>query len=297
MDIMVVSGFLGAGKTTFILEFIKHQREANKKFAILINEFGDLPIDGDIVRKEGLEVIELPSGCICCSLRASLPETIDEIFEKIRPDVLLIEPSGLATPLNVLDAIKNSRYLDKITVKPVLCIVDASAFQDFVDDFGKFYLDQIRTADIILINKIDTVSNDEINKIEEQIKEINPNAIVVRTYYCRFIPENGEHTFKSQSEETELIMESLSIIPKRNFRISEIEDFLNKVIEGKFGKIIRAKGFVECDGMYSFQISGKTYDLIKIDEKFDVEDVKITPKAVFIGSGLKVNQIKSFFES
>ena len=295
MEIIVVSGFLGAGKTTFIQKFVKkHQNYENRKFAILINEFGDIGVDGDILKNNGLEIIELPSGCICCSLRMSLPETIDRIFQEIKPDVLLIEPSGIATPYSVIEAIKNSKHAEKYRIKPLICVVDASAFQEMIGDFGKFYGEQIEAADVLLINKIDLVDDAELDKIEKRVQEINPSALTVRTSYCRTIPEVKEaaHKASGSGSDLDVFLETISISPVRHMSKNELEYAIQNVIEGRFGEVIRAKGFVNSDHMYLFQIFGKNYE-IRIMKNGESGDV--LPKAVFIGHNLDSENLRKLF--
>ncbi len=295
MEITVVSGFLGAGKTTFIQEFIKqNQNSTDRKFAVLVNEFGDVPVDGDVLRKEGLEIIELPSGCICCSLRMSLPDTVDRIFHEINPDILLIEPSGIATPNSVIDAIKNCKNVEKYIIKPLICVVDASVFNELIDDFGEFYVKQIASADVVLINKIDLVDNYEIEKTERKIREINPSALTVRTSYCRFIPEGGELSNRSEKSDPDLdiFLEAVSISPVRDFTHNELKTVLQDAVNGKFGKVLRAKGFVRCEGMHLFQISGKNYRIEMWDEN---EKIGVTTKAVFIGNSLNKESLREVF--
>ncbi len=291
MDILIVSGFLGAGKTTFILEFARKYGRKNKTgIAVIVNEFGDISVDGDIIKMDGLDVIELPSGCICCSLRASLPEAIDTIFERMKPEVLLIEPSGIATPSNILDAIESCKHAKDYRIKPVICIVDASTFHEFIDDFGKFYIEQIKTADIVLINKIDLVKENEVVEIEKEISRENPYAIILKSEYCRNVTENIGEMRKTdhKSSGLELILESVSLIPKKKFTFDELENIVTGIANGKFGNVIRAKGFVECDGFCMFQISRKNFEIKKIEEN-------VKPKVVFIGDHLKSEKIKQVF--
>ena len=296
MEVIVVSGFLGAGKTTFILEYAKEQGERGKKIAILVNEFGDLSIDGDVIRRGGLEVIELPSGCICCSLRASLPETIDTIYEQFKPDVLLIEPSGIATPENVISGVKNSRHAEKYRIMPLICIVDASSFNELIDDFGRFYREQIETADVILINKVDIVKDEEVDKIESQIKKINPYAMILRTVYSKIAAEDWVEHKRAEKKEvdvSEIFLDYISLIPKRKFSREKLEKVLEEIAEGKYGKVIRAKGFVECDGICIFQLSGKNYEIAKLDSK---EEEEAELKAVFIGKEMLAEKLRELFE-
>ena len=285
MEIVVVTGFFGAGKTTFILQYMTNY---NGNVAVLVNEFGDLSIDGEVIKKGELEVIELPSGCICCSLRASLPETIDMIYENIKPDLLIIEPSGIATPGNVLSAIKDCKYAKEYIIKPVIGVVDSSTFWEFIDEFGKFYVDQIKTADIILLNKIDLVKLEDAERIEERLKILNPHALIVRTSYCKFFPENGVHERGVEDREFDVNLDALSIIPKKRFTKKELEGILSRIVGGEFGEMVRAKGFVECgENYYMFQISGKRYELVEWSSD--------KPKAVIIGIGLNKDGLRKLF--
>jgi len=296
MEIIVVSGFLGAGKTTFILEYAKEQSERGKRIAILVNEFGDLSIDGDVIRRGGLEVVELPSGCICCSLRASLPETIDTIFEQFKPDVLLIEPSGIATPENVISGVKNSKHAERYRIMPLICIVDASSFNELIDDFGRFYREQIEAADVVLINKVDMVKDEEVDKIESHIRKINPYAMILKTVYSKITAEDWvqhKKAWKKEVKTSEIFLDYLSLIPKRKFRREELEKVLEDIADGRYGKVVRAKGFVESDGICMFQLSGRNYEIVKLNSK---EGEKVELKAVFIGKEMLTEKLREMFE-
>jgi len=215
----------------------------------------------------------------------------------LKPDVLLIEPSGIATPANVLAAIKRCRHAEKYTLRPLIGIIDATVFQDYVDDFGEFYRNQVETADILLINKTDLVSDEELDEIEKKVKEINPHAMTVRTRYCRFIPEGGEHAGEVEYEEvdSQIPLQSLAIVPEKKFTKQELEEFLKKLVNGEFGRVIRAKGFVECDGLCMFQVAGGRYEIVEWGSNQVPGNLKPAPRAVFVGGGLKVEELMRVF--
>ncbi len=289
MEIQIVSGFFGSGKTTFILNFLK---KTEKKVAVLVNEFGELSIDGDIIKTENdLEVVELPSGCICCSLRGSLPVTIDQIYESYMPDILLIEPSGIATPSNILVAIRDAKNSGDFTVKPVIGIVDASNFMDYLVEFGNFFRDQIETSDVILINKSDLVGEMTLDMITAKINEINPTAVIIRTSYCKFIPdvEGKRDILDVESKDYILDLVSVSITPGKAISEKGLKEFVQDLAEGKYGVVIRAKGFIMSDVYYTFQVSGGNWTFEKCKKQ-------VSPKAVIIGTDLKVKAITKFFE-
>lgn len=286
MEILIVTGFFGAGKTSFIQQYLK---KSDEKVAILVNEFGDISIDGEIIRKGDLEVVELPGGCVCCTLRASIPDTVDRIHEDFAPDLLIIEPSGVATPGNVLSAIENCRYRENYRIRPVICLIDAVSFTEYLEEFGKFYRDQIETADIILINKTDLVDEHKLDEIERELDKINPEALTVRTIYGRFHPPGGEHKNKTEDRDFDIHFDSVSVYPEKRFTLDELKKLLNRIVGGEFGRIIRGKGFVRCETYYKFQISGNEYEVERWKET--------TPRAVFIGSDLNPEDIVNLFKN
>lgn len=153
MKIKLICGFLGAGKTTLVKNLLKKYDE---KTAVLVNDFGNIGIDGEIISKAGaLNVIELPSGCICCSLRADLDIALSQIYTQIKPERLIIEPTGIATPSAILETLRGHKFSKFFEIEAVVGIVDPANFFDFVDGYDNFFMDQILNSDIILVNKID----------------------------------------------------------------------------------------------------------------------------------------------
>ncbi len=284
MEILIVTGFFGAGKTSFIQHYLENR---DKRVAILVNEFGDISIDGEVIKKGDLEIIELPGGCVCCTLRASIPDTVDKIYEELKPDLLVIEPSGVATPGNVLSAIENCRHRESYVIKPVICVIDADSFTEYSEEFGKFYIDQIETADVLLLNKIDLVEKGQLNEIERELERINPEAMIVRTVHGRFHSPEGEHRGVVRDRNFDMHFESISVIPNRKLSQKELKELLDRLAEGEFGRVIRAKGFVRCETFCRFQISG---------DRYEVQPWRETePRAVFIGFDLNSEGIVGLF--
>ncbi|MGD1074788.1 MAG: GTP-binding protein, partial [Thermodesulfovibrionales bacterium] len=177
----IVCGLLGAGKTTFIRQFVKN---GQGKSVVLVNDFGSAGIDGEIFSVDGIESIELPSGCVCCSLQSDLIETIRRIIKNISPEHLLIEPSGVASPSGVLEALD----ILKIASVAVIGIVDATEFIDLHESkvYGTFFEDQILNSDLILVNKTDLAGEEMVNRTVALIEEINPKAIIFPTVNAAF---------------------------------------------------------------------------------------------------------------
>src|SRR5208337_4959588 len=175
MKTTIVSGLLGAEKTTFIQNLLRDGRE---KAVVLVNDFGKTGIDGEIFSVNGIEAIELPSGCVCCTLKGELIAAVQKIVSIFAPEHFLIEPSGIASASAVLEALS----LLGITLVTVIGIVDVTEFIDLheAEMYGRFFQDQVVNSDIILINKTDLADEEKITKTLTLIEEINPRAITFR---------------------------------------------------------------------------------------------------------------------
>src|SRR5512147_1958719 len=176
MKTTVVCGLLGSGKTTFIKSILKNRKE---KTVVLVNDFGAAGIDGEIFSAGGIESIELPSGCVCCTLKFDLITTVAKIVKEFEPDHLIIEPSGVASPSAVLEALEDAGA----GAANVVAIVDAAEFTELHDSgmFGSFFEDQIAIADVILVNKTDLAAEKQIIETIRRIEAVNPRAILFRT--------------------------------------------------------------------------------------------------------------------
>ncbi|MDW5562741.1 MAG: GTP-binding protein [Methanomassiliicoccus sp.] len=173
MEMLVIAGFLGSGKTTLVLSVIDRIIErTGKKVVVIVNDFGTVGIDGKVMSKYGLNVKELASGCICCTLGADLLQTVQDIEATIAPDLIVIEPTGVADPSAIVSAMTmyEGNGLSRITSA---VIVDASRFDVILKALGRPLTNQVKAADLILINKMDAVNAPEIERMIAQLREIN----------------------------------------------------------------------------------------------------------------------------
>jgi G3E family GTPase len=178
--IIQVAGFLGSGKTTMIILLGETlSTELNKRVAIIVNDFGEVNIDGKIIEEYGFKTMEISGGCICCELSASLAATIKALEESFKPDIILIEPSGIALPSQVYNFPETLSY-DRA---PILVLFDIANLDLLLDPEGlPLIRNQIKEADIVAINKIDTVNNSK--KLEEAyngVRKLNPKAKIIYT--------------------------------------------------------------------------------------------------------------------
>ncbi|MCL6557444.1 MAG: GTP-binding protein [Firmicutes bacterium] len=182
MLVDIVNGFLGSGKTTFI-RHIARQLVPLERIVILVNEFGEVGIDGALLTNEGLGVVELTSGCICCSLAPDLGRQLLGIATGVNPDRVIIEPTGVATIqglLSVVGSLKLEKYIEAVKV---IFLIDAAEFKDFQSGYPAFLEAQISLAHTVIINKCDLVSEADAREIRQTISTINPQATVLSSTF------------------------------------------------------------------------------------------------------------------
>jgi G3E family GTPase len=178
MNVLLVSGFLGSGKTTLILALARQMVGAGHKVAIVENEVGEIGIDGALIRRAGLTVRELFNGCICCQLSADLVPTLEMLAVEVSPDYIIIEPSGIAEPRRMLDMF-SYYHGPPINSIQTITLVDPTRIPELIEVLTPLITTQVKSATTIVINKIDIASNDELDITREIVRELNPNATVV----------------------------------------------------------------------------------------------------------------------
>ena len=177
MQIHVLGGFLGSGKTTLLMRIANTYIRAGKKVAVLVNEMGDIGVDGATLMSEGYNTTELPDGCVCCSLSAELQIAIRNIRRDIQPEIMLIEPTGLAIPAKIIEAIEEIPDFGDY-VADIIGVVDPVRFRLFVTKKGKFMAEQLEGSSTIMMNKIDVAPDAEIEFTEAWIRERMPDVRV-----------------------------------------------------------------------------------------------------------------------
>jgi G3E family GTPase len=172
MDMLVVSGFLGSGKTTMILATIgKYIEATKKKVVIIVNDFGKIGIDGAVMKKYGLDVQDMPSGCICCTLGTDFLETVNTVACNFKPDLILVEPTGIADPANIIETMKMYRG-PKVDPIRIFVVVDAVRFPLILKALTVPLKNQLKAADLIVINKIDESGPEAIQVVKSSLDEL-----------------------------------------------------------------------------------------------------------------------------
>jgi G3E family GTPase len=178
MIICLISGFLGSGKTTLMIDLGVRLGKRGQKVAIIVNEVGEVGVDGALLDRYGLNSIELTEGCICCSLSGSLQNTLRIVSKEYHADFIFIEPTGIALPSKINQLIRTSMVEHE--GKLGICVVDAYRAEKIYHDAELFFRRQIEDVDIVAINKLDLVNEAKVNDIEELVSRLNPKADVMR---------------------------------------------------------------------------------------------------------------------
>ena len=179
MQVIVVGGFLGSGKTTTIINMGKYLAEKGKKVAIIVNEIGEIGIDGDVINRFGFDTKEITSGCICCSLKVGLRTTVTMLAKEYKPDILMIEPTGIAFPHVIKEEIKLMNLGEHVEIAPLVTLIDGSRFKYLMKEVKEFAMRQIIDAEILGINKIDLIEPIQLPILEASVQQLNPKASIV----------------------------------------------------------------------------------------------------------------------
>lgn len=206
----IISGFLGAGKTTLIKKLFASSFK-KEKIALIENEFGEIGIDGAFLKESGINIKEINSGCICCSLVGNFEKSLVELIETYSPTRIIIEPSGVGKLSDIVKACVNSGADIKINI--VCTVVDGGKCKMYIKNFGEFYIDQIREANTIVLSKTDKLSEDKIIAACEQIKEFNPTVTIITTPISEL---DGDMLLENLEETVSLVDMLIEEVKKHN---------------------------------------------------------------------------------
>lgn len=176
-EIYIISGFLGAGKTTLIQKLLKDSFK-NQKVILIENDFGEISVDAALLKSGGIEVKEINSGCICCNLSGDFVKAFQEILDRFNPDKIIIEPSGVGKLSDITKACSDLRILPRAKIKAKITVADVKRCKMYLDNFGEFFEDQIQNADIILLSHTEKCP-DKINDVYKLIRTINMNSPIL----------------------------------------------------------------------------------------------------------------------
>lgn len=195
----IISGFLGAGKTTFIKLLIENVF-AGEKLVLIENEFGEIGIDGGFLKDAGIEITEMNSGCICCTLVGDFSRALQKVIEEYHPDRVLIEPSGVGKLSDVARAVERVKKEAEIEIDGRITIVDGKKAKMYLENFGEFYRDQVAYADTIVMSRTQLMEAHKIEECVKVLREENKEAAIISTPWDKLSREAIEHALSSDSQ-------------------------------------------------------------------------------------------------
>lgn len=179
-QIDIISGFLGAGKTTFIQKLLQEALKG-ENVVLIENEFGEIGIDSGFLKNSGIEIREMNQGCICCSLVGDFETSLKEVIEKYQPDRILIEPSGVGKLSDILSAVKTVSANLPVHLDGAVTVVDASKAKLYNKNFGEFFDDQIRFATTVVLSRTDIAKEEKVEEAVAIVRKVNPKANLITT--------------------------------------------------------------------------------------------------------------------
>lgn len=299
----VVSGFLGAGKTTLIKKLLKAYE--NEKVILIENEFGEIGIDGEIVKREGFEVYEIAKGCICCIMKSDFVNLFGKIISEFNPDRVIIEPTGISILSEIIDVLNDEKFKNICEINSLITVIDSQNYLDHREAFGEFFEDQIINASALILSKSQLVDDEMIEKIIESLRELNSDVPIVTSRWDKLSYEEIRelldidimidfndlfHTEYKPCSDNQF--DTLAIKTVIRFTEDKLKNTLDKLKDGSFGNVLRAKGFVKgVKEDLEFSYAGGNYEIYKYDGES-------SGKLCIIGKGLKEREkdIKNLFQ-
>ena len=202
----IISGFLGAGKTTFIKQLLK-EAISGEKVVLIENEFGQIGIDGGFLKDAGIEIREMNSGCICCSLVGDFGRSLEEVLTKYQPDRVIIEPSGVGKLSDVMNAVKNVASEIEVMLNSAVTVVDVNKCRMYMKNFGEFFNNQIEYATTVILSRSQNATPEQLEFCVNKIQELNPKAAIITTDWAKL---SGEQILKVMEGQDNLEMKALA---------------------------------------------------------------------------------------
>lgn len=306
IPVYLLTGFLGSGKTTLLNLLLEDAREKGLKPAVLMNEVGDVNVEGQLMERD-IPMAEMLGGCICCTSRADLGMELIRLAGQHRPDVIWIESTGVGHPLEIMDAVTEAALYEKLELKKIVTVIDSRHLLDRIrigsGKTFKLMREQIHAANTLVLNKVDLIRQEEHAELRNILAEWNPFAEIISTVRTKLDPDDiyisngrrhdlgqsvhfGEpdhhvHRHHSPHDHVSVLTHYLG----GSVDSYEFEDFLRQLPQ----QVYRAKGIVtfrDTASRFLFQYAYRETDFMRIAPQETVHDV-----AVFIGEGFSQKEI------
>ncbi len=301
----IISGFLGAGKTTFIKKLMEGAFPG-ERIVILENEFGRINIDQETLKREGLTVKPIQAGCICCSSSRELPAGILEIMKEYAPDRIIVEPTGIAKLTEIKKLLQEEELTDLCVIEHIITIADAKNYYLRTLISKEFFEDQIRASEVIFLSKTEGVEEEKIQSVITDIYKINPCCRITAKAWSSISPADlrKQMELKDQTPVTKQPLrlrinhandfESCEIVREANINLEQIKGLITCIEDQKYGEVHRLKGICSDSeyGFYSVEyVPGETVIKQLADQRFH----SVRSEICLIGRKLKTEELQQVF--
>jgi len=286
IPVHLISGFLGSGKTTLLQRLLDYCLATGRKPAVMMNEYGEINIDGELLRGQGYSVREMTNGCICCTIGGTLGLAIQDVVT-FKPDVIFIEATGLADPVELIDQITREEVLPFIRLASLIAVLDPINFTRLAEEVHSGIRQQTELADFVLINKRDLANEQTLHALATEVRMLNPRTEIILTErgqmdYERVFQKSGEVS-RPHSREPQAVVHdhfhTLTVLCEQPFIREQFEHFIRTLPP----TVWRAKGFVR------FTDSAEQWMFQYVLGDFAIEWIDLLPEppehVVFIGKG------------
>ncbi len=328
LKIDIISGFLGAGKTTLIKKLLSSALKG-QKIVLIENEFGDIGIDGGFLKESGIQINEMNSGCICCSLVGDFKKALNQVYEQYAPDRIIIEPSGVGKLSDVLQAVLSAQLPDS-EISSLTAVVDAKKCKMYIKNFGEFYKNQIEQAKCVVLSHTSNIDDTKLQYCLDTVKSLNKDAVIVTTPWDEIdgekifaamtnvsslandlqhlheeevCPVCGGHHHHDEDEEcgcghhhhhghdADEVFSSWGVETAGKYGAEQIKELLSSLDSGEYGVILRAKGIVP-------SADGKWIHFDYVPEEVDVRfgSSEVIGRICVIGSKIDEGKLAKLFE-
>ncbi|GIN69718.1 cobalamin biosynthesis protein [Bacillus sp. J14TS2] len=310
IPVYVLSGFLGSGKTTVLLHMLQYCEQMGWKPGVILNELGEANVEGHLFQNE--KVYELLNGCICCTIQDDLKETMNTLISEITQqplDVLFIEGTGVANPLEIQEVMLSTPYIDQFKLMSIITVMDASHFLEYQSIFSsssevrQLLKEQLVCGSLLLLNKTDIVSIEQLNRLKQKVMKIaGDKKLIVESAYGEVDPAilfeqriqsilldktstHNAHHHHHHSSVKAIKLDKLPVFNQRKF-----EKWIKQLPDG----VLRGKGFIKLEGsddLFSFQYAAKKVAFSPIPASLEREAV-----IILIGIGIEEKQIQQAYK-